>query len=40
MLQFVDADLNVREEFLGFGECKSGVTGEALGDTLLDTLQN
>ena len=40
VLRFVDADLNVREEFLGFKECKSGITGEALADTLLDTLQN
>ncbi len=26
VLRFVDADMNIREEFLGFTECKDGVT--------------
>ena len=31
VLRFVDNEtLNVREEFLGFAECKSGVSGDAI----------
>ena len=30
VIRFVDKDINVCEEFLGFFECTSGVTGEAL----------
>ena len=32
--------MNVREEFLGFTECKPGVTGEALADTIVGNPSN
>ena len=38
VLRFVDDKMNVREEFMGFVECKTGVTGKALAGTILDTL--
>jgi len=31
----VDQNITVREEFLGFCECTSDVTGEALADEIL-----
>lgn len=41
VLCFVDNEtLNVREEFLGFAECKSGVSGDAIAKNLVDILQN
>ncbi len=40
VLRFVDAELNAREEFLGFAECDSGVTGEALVGTIINSLEN
>ena len=30
VLRFVDDKMDVREEFMGFVECQTGVTGEAL----------
>ena len=38
VLRFVDAEKNVQEEFVGFSECKSGVTGEALPDNIVENL--
>ena len=38
VLRFVDDKMDVREEFMGFVECKTGVTGEALAGTILDIL--
>lgn len=38
VFRFVDDKMDVREEFMGFVECKTGVTGEALAATNLDTL--
>ena len=35
----MDKDINVREEFLGFFECTSGVTGEALAEDILGKLE-
>jgi len=40
VLRFVDSHMDVREEFMGFVECKKGVTGEALASTILDTLDD
>ena len=38
VLQFVDTEKNVREKSVEFSECKSGVTGEALADTIAENL--
>ena len=38
VLQFVDTEKNVREEFVGFIECNSRVTREALGDNIVESL--
>ena len=35
VLRFVDKNLDVREEFLGFLHCKSGLSGKALSEMLL-----
>ena len=32
--------MSVREEFLGYTECKSGVTGNAVPTNLVDILKN
>ena len=40
VLHFVDENLSVREEFLGFAECKSGVSGNAIATNLVDILKN
>ena len=34
VLRFVDSDTKAREEFMGFTECRSGLTGEALAATI------
>ena len=39
VIRFVDKDINVREEFLAFFECTSGVTGEALAEDTLGKLE-
>ena len=38
VLWFVHDKMDVRKEFMGFVECKTGVTGEALAATILGTL--
>ena len=35
VIRFLDENITVREEFLGFFECNSGITGEALADDIL-----
>jgi len=35
VIRFVDENVTVHEEFLGFCECTSNVTGEALADEIL-----
>ena len=32
--------MNLREEFMGFVECKHGVTGETLAGTILETIDD
>ena len=38
VLRFVDNNFDVREEFLGFLYCKSGLSGKALSETLLGAI--
>ena len=38
VLRFVDKNFDVREEFLGFLHCKSGLSGKALSETLLGAI--
>ena len=38
VLRFVDKNFVVREEFLGFLRCKSGLSGKALSETLLRAI--
>ena len=38
VLRFVDKNFDVREEFLGFLYCKSGLSGKALSETLLGAI--
>ena len=38
VLRFVDKNFDVREEFLGFLHCKSGLSGKALNETLLGAI--
>ena len=41
VLRFVDSEnLSVREKFLGFTECKSDVSGNAIATNLVDILKN
>ena len=37
-LRFVDTNFEIREEFLGFLYCKSGLSGKALSETLLGAI--
>ena len=38
VLTFVDKNFDVREEFLGFLHCKSGLSRKALSETLLAAI--
>ena len=38
VLRFVDKNLDVQEEFLGFLHCKSGLSRKALSETLLGAI--
>ena len=38
VLGFVDKNFDVREEFLGFLHCKSGLSVKALSETLLGAI--
>lgn len=38
VLRFVDENLEIREEFLGFKECESGTSGEALSKMITDCI--
>ena len=38
VLRFVDENLEIREEFLGFKECESGTSGEALTKMITDCI--
>ena len=38
VLRFVDKYFDVREEFLGFLHCKSGLSEKALSETLLGAI--
>ena len=38
VLRFVDKNFDVREEFLGFLHCKSGLSGKVLSETLLGAI--
>ena len=38
VLRFIDKNFDVREEFLGFLHCKSGLSGKALSETLLGAI--
>ena len=38
VLRFVDKKFDVREEFLGFLHCKSGLSGKALSERLLGAI--
>ena len=37
ILRFVDKNFDVREEFLGFLHCKSGLSDKSLSERLLET---
>ena len=39
VLRFAHKERNVREEFVGFYECKDGVTGQAIGTLILKGVQ-
>ena len=39
VLCFVDENLSVMEEFLGFAECKSGVSGDVIVTNLVDIFK-
>ena len=39
VLRFVDKERNVRQEFVGFYECKDGVTGQAIATLILKAVQ-
>ena len=38
VLRFIDKNFDVREEFLGFLHCKSGLSGKALSEILLGAI--
>ena len=38
VLRFFDKSFDVREDFLGFLHCKSGLSGKALSETLLRAI--
>ena len=38
VVRFVDKTFSIREEFLGFVPCKLGLSGEAVAQTILNTL--
>ncbi|XP_028416224.1 52 kDa repressor of the inhibitor of the protein kinase-like [Dendronephthya gigantea] len=38
VLRFVDEEMNIREEFVGFLHCSWGLKGEQLAKTILDAL--
>ena len=38
VLRFVNKNIGVREEFLGFLRCKSGLSGKALSETFLGAI--
>ena len=38
VLRFFDKNFDVREEYLGFLHCKSGLSGKALKETLLEAI--
>ena len=40
MLRFVDQEMNIREEFVGFLDCKYGLKGEQLAKIILDALRD
>ena len=40
VLRFVDKNFDVREEFLGFLHCKSGLSRKALSETLLGAISD
>lgn len=39
VLRFVDKEINVREEFVGFYECEDGVTGQAIATLIVKAVQ-
>ena len=40
VLRFVDSEMNVREEFISFLQCKWGLTGANLAKLILEALDN
>ena len=40
VIRFVDANNDIREEFIRFAECKNGTTGLELAKMILNTLQD
>ncbi|CAB4029058.1 52 kDa repressor of the inhibitor of the kinase-like, partial [Paramuricea clavata] len=40
VLRFVDIDINIREEFIAFLQCRWGLTGEQLAKLILEALNN
>ena len=40
VLRFVDIDMNIREEFIAFLQCRWGLTGEQLAKLILEALNN
>ena len=40
VLHFFDKNMNIREEFIGFLQCKWGLSGQNLSKLLLDALNN
>ena len=40
VVRFVDKDMNIREEFLGFVQCDSGTDGDTLSRTVLQKIED
>ena len=40
VLRFVDSDYNIREDFVKYIHCKRGLSGEALAEQIVDTLED
>ena len=40
VVRFVDVGANIREELLGFSQCSEGMTGEAISNTILESVKD
>ena len=39
VIRFLEKDINIREDFLGFYECAEGISGEAVSNLVLDAVR-